>query len=32
MTSDAACASSLAAIDIAYKGLLTHEYDAAIVG
>lgn len=32
MTSDAACASSLAAIDIAYKGLLNHEFDAAVVG
>jgi malonyl CoA-acyl carrier protein transacylase len=32
MTSDAACASSLAAIDVAYKGLLAHEFDAAVVG
>ena len=32
MTSDAACASSLAAIDIAYKGLQNHEFDAAVVG
>ncbi|MHA2250886.1 MAG: SDR family NAD(P)-dependent oxidoreductase [Candidatus Kariarchaeaceae archaeon] len=32
ITSDAACASSLAAIDIAFKGLQTHEYDAAVVG
>ncbi|MFV2013891.1 MAG: type I polyketide synthase, partial [Candidatus Heimdallarchaeota archaeon] len=32
ITSDAACASSLAAIDVAYKGLLAHDYDAAVVG
>ncbi|MCH8906407.1 MAG: acyltransferase domain-containing protein, partial [Candidatus Heimdallarchaeota archaeon] len=32
ITSDAACASSLAAIEVAFKGLLTHEYDAAVVG
>ncbi|MDH5403301.1 MAG: acyltransferase domain-containing protein, partial [Candidatus Heimdallarchaeota archaeon] len=32
LTSDAACASSLAAIDIAYKGLNAREFDAAVVG
>ncbi|MCE7737292.1 MAG: acyltransferase domain-containing protein [Candidatus Heimdallarchaeota archaeon] len=32
ITSDAACASSLAAIEVAYKGLLAHDYDAAVVG
>ncbi len=32
ITSDAACASSLAAIDIAVKGLQTREYDAAVCG
>ncbi|MCY3414055.1 MAG: SDR family NAD(P)-dependent oxidoreductase [Candidatus Heimdallarchaeota archaeon] len=32
MTSDAACASSLAAMDEAYKGLLSHEFDAVVVG
>ena len=32
ITSDAACASALAAIDIAIKGLQFHEYDAAVVG
>ncbi|MHA2098189.1 MAG: beta-ketoacyl [acyl carrier protein] synthase domain-containing protein [Candidatus Kariarchaeaceae archaeon] len=32
ITSDAACASSLAAIEVAYKGLQAHDYDAAVVG
>lgn len=31
-TVDAACASSLVAIDIAMKGLREHEYDVALVG
>ncbi|MHA1213237.1 MAG: beta-ketoacyl synthase N-terminal-like domain-containing protein, partial [Candidatus Heimdallarchaeota archaeon] len=32
MTTDAACASSLAALNVATKGLLDFEYDAVLVG